>query len=488
MASTDSSVKSLLTKAEKNLVSFEEDHLGREPLASTLSQLARTVTQPFVLAIDSPWGTGKTTFLKMWQEMLQKDGCSVIYFNAWENDFVEDPLSAFFGEIEGLVEQIKKQGKGTKLIEKYLEDIKSHGKGLIKNAIPILLSIVTRGAIASSGIELDKLNLQNENFENLVKGVSEDIIVNYRKNKESVIYFKNSLEKFARQIRKQYGDKYPLIIFVDELDRCRPDFAIKLLERIKHIFDAPNVMFVLAMDMEALSSAVARIYGLKMKEEGYLLRFFDFKIELPPPDRFEYTSYLLTQFHLEEALSRWHDPTKNDFGKYIGMIVGELCGIHNVSLRQQNRMMTVLNMVLRAVDYKHGKVGQLDIESVMASAFMPVIFTFFKVIRPDIYCFIKAGKADAIKSAFPLEPGPVDRKRILPRTIGRACIEMFCARLTRENDFYSWATNYFKQQQNSDDQYKEVKRHWEANFAGMLLHYPQIYENKLFEIIELMWR
>ena len=78
---------------------FVNDVLGREASARVLTQLISTLDQSFVLAIDSPWGTGKTTFLRMWLQSLRKEGCACLHFNAWETDFVEDPLVSLIGEL-----------------------------------------------------------------------------------------------------------------------------------------------------------------------------------------------------------------------------------------------------------------------------------------------------------------------------------------------------------------------------------------------------
>src|ERR1043166_4063665 len=78
---------------------FKEDLLSRRQSAEVLTEFVASLMEPFVLAIDSPWGTGKTTFLKMWLPFLQNQGFHCLYFNAWENDFTESPLVSLIGEV-----------------------------------------------------------------------------------------------------------------------------------------------------------------------------------------------------------------------------------------------------------------------------------------------------------------------------------------------------------------------------------------------------
>ena len=84
---------------------FENDKLNREIEANNLTNLFNLVDNQMVLAIDSPWGTGKSSFLKMWNQKLINEGYDTIFFNAWENDFVEDAFIAFVDEIREALEE-----------------------------------------------------------------------------------------------------------------------------------------------------------------------------------------------------------------------------------------------------------------------------------------------------------------------------------------------------------------------------------------------
>ena len=86
---------------------FREDALNRKESAQVLTELVSFIDTPVVLAIDSKWGTGKSTFVKMWKQELLSQGYPCLYFNAWENDFSDDPLVSLIGEIDSGIDALK---------------------------------------------------------------------------------------------------------------------------------------------------------------------------------------------------------------------------------------------------------------------------------------------------------------------------------------------------------------------------------------------
>src|SRR3989339_2266062 len=86
-------------------VPFKNCKLGREQYANVLTNVVQTYADGFVLALNNEWGTGKTTFVKMWQQQLKNEGFKTLYFNAWENDFEKDILITLISEPEDLKEE-----------------------------------------------------------------------------------------------------------------------------------------------------------------------------------------------------------------------------------------------------------------------------------------------------------------------------------------------------------------------------------------------
>jgi predicted KAP-like P-loop ATPase len=90
---------------------FKNDLLSRKITAEQLTEILKSFDEPLVLCINSPWGNGKTTFIKMWREYLKQDGFKTLYFNAWENDYSEDALVSLIGELSASMGELKLTGQ-----------------------------------------------------------------------------------------------------------------------------------------------------------------------------------------------------------------------------------------------------------------------------------------------------------------------------------------------------------------------------------------
>ena len=101
-------------------------------------------------------------------------------------------------------------------------------------------------------------------------------------------------------MKKETG--HPLIFIIDELDRCRPTFAIELLERVKHIFDIPNMIFVFGINRSELCSSLQSIYG-EIDAGVYLRRFFDMEFSLPEIDSEPFCKSLMEKYKLNDFFS-----------------------------------------------------------------------------------------------------------------------------------------------------------------------------------------
>lgn len=212
-----------------------------------------------VVALDSSWGTGKTSFIHMWKNMLgdkyEEQKLNTVYYNAWENDDYEHAL------VPIIAETYKNDGR-KKIIAK-------------KAAKVILMSLGEQVIRNKTGIDVKEIT----------SNIEESITNNYEKHKQNKSEFKKELSKLTDN-----GDK--VIIFIDELDRCRPKFAIETLEAIKHYLDIDNMIFVFSVDMEQLSHSIATLYGQNMDASGYLARFFDLQLRLPEPSYERYINFL----------------------------------------------------------------------------------------------------------------------------------------------------------------------------------------------------
>jgi len=260
--------------------------LGRKPYAEALTNVVNTYADGFVMAVNNEWGAGKTTFIKMWKQQLKNEGFETLYFNAWENDFQDDVIIALLSELK----ELRDEGS-----EKF--------DSVLKNAATFLRKVapaVIKGA-ASKAIGDDAVSDIVEAVTTYTTAEVEEELKAFSEKKKGIQDFRKSLEAFVEKVN---SDK-PVIFFIDELDRCRPDYAVRVLERIKHLFSVPGIVFVLSIDKEQLGHAVCGYYGSdNINATEYLRRFIDLEYSIPEPNQLEYIEYLLEYYDFKSFTNK----------------------------------------------------------------------------------------------------------------------------------------------------------------------------------------
>ncbi len=166
--------------------------------------------------------------------------------------------------------------------------------------------------------------------------VAGNLVDAFQKEKQVLEKFRGEVEKAIKQF-KAAGKKETLVFFVDELDRCRPTFAIEMLERIKHLFDVPNIVFVLSVDKSQLEASTAAVYGEKINAPEYLRRFIDLEYGIPMVQSKKFTKTLLTRFELDAEFSKRNgQQTRYDKDNFVDTFT-ELADVHDMSLRARER-------------------------------------------------------------------------------------------------------------------------------------------------------
>lgn len=313
---------------------FKNDRLQRELEIKNLTSTFNVIGNQMVLAVNSQWGTGKTSFLKMWNQYLINQKYKAIFFNAWENDYVEEPFIAF-------VEEIRESINDGNNISGFIDKAKEVGFSLVKQSPKMVSKIIKE----KTGFDSQEIISEDE----LTQIVS-DKIDSYNKSKNSVVKFKEELQKIAN---KQFEESNkPIVIFVDELDRCRPDYAISLLERIKHFFNVQNIIFILGIDKEALSNSIRVIYGEQTDINGYLTRFIDIEYKLNDIRKADYINFIMEKYKFEEVFTNrkklgFNDSMEYDYYEFKN-IVEEYFLVFNLTLRDIEKIIVNILMILKA--------------------------------------------------------------------------------------------------------------------------------------------
>lgn len=308
--------------------------LDRKQYAIVLTKIINTYADGFVLSINNEWGTGKTTFVKMWQQHLNNEGFQTIYFNAWENDFDNNPMIAIMSELKTLTNANNKVD---------FKSVVKKGAVLVKHVAPAL----AKSLIKKYVVDIDEIAV--DVVENAAKGATEILeeeIKEYTNKKKTILEFRKELEKF---IKKSANEK-PLVFIIDELDRCRPTYAVEVLEQMKHFFSVPGIVFVLSIDKNHLASAVRGFYGSEqINTDEYLRRFIDLEYSIPAPKNKDYCKYLFeyysfNEFYLSTERHKYNE-FKNDADSLFKMAV-LLFNKIDATLRQQEKIFGQTRLIL----------------------------------------------------------------------------------------------------------------------------------------------
>ena len=218
------------------------------------------------VAVDGKWGSGKTFFIKQCKlvldclndendssekrkilevvtqgktEKLSKISYKSVYFDAWKNDSDIDPIVSLSKSIATTTFNIKTKAKSVAF---------KAGEQLVRIAVEKIAKI-------DIGSILDIFQIEE-----------------------------NTEAEFKKELASLIPKDGRLVIFIDELDRCRPVYAVKLLERVQHFFDNEKITFVFAVNLYELKNTIQKLYGSNFNGDRYLDRFFDFVMSIPEPD------------------------------------------------------------------------------------------------------------------------------------------------------------------------------------------------------------
>lgn len=338
------------------------------------------------ISLDAKWGDGKTFFVRQIEEVLKyvlanqradeenpiekipsyeylKDNEMIakmelkhsylpIYYNAWMYDNHSDPLMS-------LLLVMTKTCKG-------VYDTKIDSEKISKKLIEVVATLpISLGEFKANpftaieklqGKSMDILSLvqTEEEIRERVKGIFNDIIV----------------ERAQK-----------LIIFIDELDRCRPSFAIEMLERIKHYFDDERVIFVVSLNKEQLIHTITNYYGSGFDATRYLNKFFDVNINLPVMDRYQKQSIEFSEQRTERKY-------------WLHQLAEELSDYYHLSLRDK----LIYKSRIESVPSSTGTY--ISSESYFISLFVACIILLDIIDIPEKKKFLE-GKSAFVASVLP---------------------------------------------------------------------------------------
>lgn len=301
---------------------IQSDSVGRNRYLNTFITALNSVNQNTYISIDASWGAGKTVFMKQLEylnycplDMFNapnldqatisdfQDKYSVFYYNAWENDYHDDPLqSLLFSLINRFYTDEKRKTK-----------VKSLTKTAVKSIATEAVKALSKGII-----DIEKIS-SAETIDDLTSNIR---AVSERKQAISDI------------IGKILPDGKKLLFIIDELDRCNPEFAVRLMEVAKHYYNDDNIVFVLSTNNRQLVHTVRKYYGDDFDGYGYLDKLYDLILDLPPVDL---AKYFQSQLGVKKD-SFWVNIAPVEIGKYLNMTMREANRYHSLFSFVSNRL------------------------------------------------------------------------------------------------------------------------------------------------------
>ncbi|ELJ8483767.1 hypothetical protein RUK26_003403, partial [Vibrio cholerae] len=356
---------------------FKQDILKREAFGESLKNLVIRSDDELVISLDGKWGEGKSTFVKMWQGLLKNNNIPNIYIDAFSNDYIEDAFISVASAITTYVEKNASRSKNEKIIE-YKKKAKDIGVKLLSWGTKVGVKALTLGIIKDSDIE-GLQDIKDDIAASSSSSIStfvEEKLSSYQADIELFESFRTLLSELPDEIEGNDGN--PLVIIIDELDRCKPTYAVELIEKVKHLFSVKNVVFVLVMHRQQLEGAVKSIYGSEIDAHTYLQKFINVETSLPKITKSRYSSDLDKYC---ERLFDLHDLTTWGDRENLQESIVSLAKYYNLSLRQLERVYTNL-----AIFYASSAQNHLRIVPLLS------LLAVIKVTHPDVY--LRLGKSD----------------------------------------------------------------------------------------------
>lgn len=314
-----------LTEAEQN---NERKNLWKDSFPDVpkfANDLKKAILQqecPRVIALEGGYGMGKTYFSSRFCEYLRsnrKEPVSAIYFSAWEDDNLPDPFLSF-----------------SKEISQNLQTTKENIRDILKIFIKVMSSFDISFGIPGLSATFKFKDLKDE----------------FLKQDNPLKDFKSELMAVITRLPGKH-----LLLIVDELDRCRPDHAIRVLEVIKHFFDIDGITIILPVNYNTLTSCIESVYSLDNCRAGeYLRKFINYRINIPAPNYEQFIKNQINETAFAKEIKNGYLNAENKPFCSLKTLQDDLIR-YTVAVKPSLRELTnLLNIIELAIHHKKERI------------------------------------------------------------------------------------------------------------------------------------
>ena len=335
-----------------------QDEFKRKPIAENIIRLLTSPIDLSPMVIDGGWGTGKTEFCQKLIQLMQEQHPDYrpVYIDAFRSDHSGEPLLALLAEI---IKACTPEGSDEKLIEEHKDRIRRITKAagfLMKTVAKAAVGHVLKQNTDDLAEGLQKIMNDDQEADSLAETVTDAAatIASHTIDATVEALLKEQIEaeknlETLKACLKEFAAEKPIILFIDELDRCRPDYAVDMLEVIKHVFDVENVKVVLVTNTKQLRAAINHRYGMEVDAQKYLDKFLKYSFALPDKivARFEEERTLVSVEYFKQLIrnSRMASELQGLIGQRIILnFISDMIERNNISLRETERLVRFLEI------------------------------------------------------------------------------------------------------------------------------------------------
>ena len=336
----------------------------------------------YVIALDSAWGTGKSYFIDLLTQSATDDTLRIVKYNAWKNDYCENAFEPLIYDIltsDCLSFSMENEADAENVL-KMISHIGKIGLAMGKQ----LLFSATKDKL---GIDVEKafaeVKSTDNPFKNFLLRQSQEL-AEINNERESFEKFKQFLAQSTSYLK---DSNQKLVVIIDELDRCKPTFAIQTLEVVKHLFDIENVVFLFAVDIQQLSHSISSVYGQGFDSVGYLCRFFDYIAKMPEPN---ISNYILESISSIEAIggmsdiSIYHGDKQKCFYDILQVFFQQIYEVFDFSLRDMDTVIQSYKIMVNNFLFNHYNIK---------AHMIYIFFLSLKYKQPNLFNLIFINKS-----------------------------------------------------------------------------------------------
>ena len=372
-----------------------QDEFNRKPIAKNIIRLLTSPIDLSPMVIDGGWGTGKTEFCQKLIQLMQQQhpDYQPVYIDAFRSDHSGEPLLALLAEIIKACtpEDTGDQPSGQR--KNITRKVAKAAGFVMKTVAKAAVGHVLKQNTDDLAEEFQQIMNDGQDADSLAETVTDAAatIASHTIDATVEALLKEQIEaeknlKTLKACLKEFAEAKPIILFIDELDRCRPDYAVDMLEVIKHVFEVENVKIVLVTNTKQLRAAINHRYGVEVDAQKYLDKFLKYSFALPDKivAPFGMIQALVSVEYFKQLIrkSRMADELRSLIEERNGTInfISDMIERNNISLRETERL-------VRFLEIYHSLSGGLN-KVIWQYALLRItgvfIFCFYPSLMDDI--------------------------------------------------------------------------------------------------------